>query len=1065
MSLSPSGRARLHVCALSVLAFLGMSHASSAQCPTVIRVPQDAPTLNSAVAQVCAGTSAEIVVSAGQWQASFTPPASSSILIRGLDRSITTIVPGSDGRFVTTVVKSPAAGQVRFVDVILRNGLASTNNWQTSFTRCLVLNCHGTFFPESAAVEDTVFLQCTPTGDNSTLYLQKPIAVRRCEFIECSSPVLAWGEVGLQSLEDCTFRQCTGSHVRVRSGSLPSSASRTRIERCTFDNTVGGNGPAIAFEASQPAGAQTPSLEVIDCDFIALTQGAASSGGAIRVGSLTQNYASAMSQTAVQGCTFTSCRAGSGGAIFVRRHQPLILVDCLFQDNSAVAGTGGAVTQEPGGTSQSFTATDCTFTGNSAVAGGGAIRLSAATGSASIVSCDFDDNSSSFGGAVQIDGGNASITASLFTRNSAPSGAAVGLSGSTTTAMISGCGAHNNRPSSGSVPPGFVATQSASMSVGTSYFCGSGVPAYAAVGSATLADAKNNCVLADCDDDTIDSVPAGCDCNGDGTWDVVQVSRGELADFDGSGVPDCCESGEPCVVGNYPVQWRTEDGGNGHWYMAVRPFGTVTDWSMAQSYALARGGYLVTVTSAAEQSLIERLFAGSASCQGDLSGVFLGGRQAAGNLPANGWSWVSGEPWGYTNWASSEPNDFSGFPEDYLMMVTQDMRWYDVVLAGVFPPCAYSAVVEWSADCNGDGIVDKGQILRGELTDADGDGVPEQCVPVLVPQQYPTIQAAINAAPSKDLRIIEVAPGTYVESIHLMGKPVRIRGAGAAVCTIQSPVGAQVSVVRASGEPVGAMIEGVTIRGGRTGTPVGSFSLGGGIFADMSALVLKDCIVEDNMGGFGGGAYFLRCTGAIRGCTFRSNSASADGGGLQINYGSVLVEDTAVQANVTNSRGGGIHVVGGNHELRRVTVIGNSSGNIVGGISYVVALESEPPLGQLTLEDCTVTGNSALVGQGGIGIVDATPATVQVLLRGTDVCSNLPRPNITGLWADGGGNEVCDCRGDVNSDGRIDGIDLATLLSQWGPNAAGASCDLNLDARVDGADLSAMLAAWGNCPG
>jgi hypothetical protein len=36
-------------------------------------------------------------------------------------------------------------------------------------------------------------------------------------------------------------------------------------------------------------------------------------------------------------------------------------------------------------------------------------------------------------------------------------------------------------------------------------------------------------------------------------------------------------------------------------------------------------------------------------------------------------------------------------------------------------------LVEWSADCNNDGIVDYGQILQGELADLNTDGVPDIC--------------------------------------------------------------------------------------------------------------------------------------------------------------------------------------------------------------------------------------------------------------------------------------------------------------------------------------------------
>jgi hypothetical protein len=54
------------------------------------------------------------------------------------------------------------------------------------------------------------------------------------------------------------------------------------------------------------------------------------------------------------------------------------------------------------------------------------------------------------------------------------------------------------------------------------------------------------------------------------------------------------------------------------------------------------------------------------------------------------------------------------------------MAWNDIgspTTCAVYPPRA--AVIEWSADCNNDGIVDKGQILSGELADANNNGIPD----------------------------------------------------------------------------------------------------------------------------------------------------------------------------------------------------------------------------------------------------------------------------------------------------------------------------------------------------
>jgi hypothetical protein len=45
-------------------------------------------------------------------------------------------------------------------------------------------------------------------------------------------------------------------------------------------------------------------------------------------------------------------------------------------------------------------------------------------------------------------------------------------------------------------------------------------------------------------------------------------------------------------------------------------------------------------------------------------------------------------------------------------------------------------VVEWSADCNGDGITDYGQILQGTLPDANGNGVPDACDQAQEPQGF-----------------------------------------------------------------------------------------------------------------------------------------------------------------------------------------------------------------------------------------------------------------------------------------------------------------------------------------
>jgi hypothetical protein len=50
------------------------------------------------------------------------------------------------------------------------------------------------------------------------------------------------------------------------------------------------------------------------------------------------------------------------------------------------------------------------------------------------------------------------------------------------------------------------------------------------------------------------------------------------------------------------------------------------------------------------------------------------------------------------------------------------LKWFNQEVDWMCP-----IIIEWSADCNGDGIVDYGQIADGTLADADGNGVPDCC--------------------------------------------------------------------------------------------------------------------------------------------------------------------------------------------------------------------------------------------------------------------------------------------------------------------------------------------------
>ncbi len=116
------------------------------------------------------------------------------------------------------------------------------------------------------------------------------------------------------------------------------------------------------------------------------------------------------------------------------------------------------------------------------------------------------------------------------------------------------------------------------------------------------------------------------------------------------------------------IQWDTGSGGNGHFYEVV-PAGGPISWSAAEANAVAAGGHLATITSAAEQSFVFGLAQAVPSAfepTGFQHGPWLGGFQAPGSVePGQGWQWATGEPFSYQLWDGGEPNN-SGGVEDFL---------------------------------------------------------------------------------------------------------------------------------------------------------------------------------------------------------------------------------------------------------------------------------------------------------------------------------------------------------------------------------------------------------------
>ena len=209
------------------------------------------------------------------------------------------------------------------------------------------------------------------------------------------------------------------------------------------------------------------------------------------------------------------------------------------------------------------------------------------------------------------------------------------------------------------------------------------------------------------------------DCNNDGIVDYGQCRDGTLPDYNGNNIPDCCENQAPCVVGHFPVQWRVEAGGNGHWYQRVPRIAEA--WDDLVNTARQIGGDLTSIASGHENAFVQSV----AFTQGGPSGHAALGAESPGGTCSVPWRWTDGTSLSYSNWDAFQPDCLPAVPEEIALMYASG-RWHDYPRTGWVGEWT-GAVLEWSADCNNDGVVDYGQILQGQLPDTNQNGVPDSC--------------------------------------------------------------------------------------------------------------------------------------------------------------------------------------------------------------------------------------------------------------------------------------------------------------------------------------------------
>jgi hypothetical protein len=288
---------------------------------------------------------------------------------------------------------------------------------------------------------------------------------------------------------------------------------------------------------------------------------------------------------------------------------------------------------------------------------------------------------------------------------------------------------------------------------------------------------------------------------------------------------------------------------------------------------------------------------------------------------------------------------------------------------------------------------------------------PASAQRLLVPDEYPTIQAAIDAATPGDTVLVD--DGTYVENLTFRGKDIVVAsyfaldgdpdhveatvidGSGSA-----DPDTASV-VLFIEGETRAAVLEGFTLTGG-TGTRwidehgAGIYQEGGAVLVAFSSPTIRHNRMVGNEA-------VRRCTGCV----------SAGGGAVRVGDGDPLIEHNVIAENA-GMYGGGVVLNYTSGTLRNNVIVRNRVYQAATGAPTFggggIWISGDPPSGtdgnvienNIIVENAveTAAGGGSLAGRGGgilIGFADAVIRN-NILWGNTQVSG--------GNFADLGGNTL-----------------------------------------------------------
>ncbi|MCX6872918.1 MAG: lectin-like protein [Verrucomicrobia bacterium] len=205
----------------------------------------------------------------------------------------------------------------------------------------------------------------------------------------------------------------------------------------------------------------------------------------------------------------------------------------------------------------------------------------------------------------------------------------------------------------------------------------------------------------------------------------------DTTDGDGDGLSACLEA---VVYGTDPALSDTDgDGLTDGWEIGLGRFSTIAGsftWAQAHADAHARGGELACFPTADRWNrAMESL---GANALDSYTGLWIGASDAT---TEGTWTWVNGEPFSFTQWATSRPSTTPGNTLDDVEVSggggAEIGKWYDrsatTIRDGYILETGY-ATDPLVADADGDGLNDGAEQAAGSnpfMADTDGDGLTD----------------------------------------------------------------------------------------------------------------------------------------------------------------------------------------------------------------------------------------------------------------------------------------------------------------------------------------------------